>query len=108
MHRSFRALAFRQYGGPLDVLADQILPLSRLGQSQVHVKFLASPVNPADVNQIQGVYPIKARFIHNNVAIGGNEGVAEVVGVGSRVSGFSVGDWVLPAINSFGLFVDKY
>lgn len=29
-------------------------------------------------------------------AVGGNEGVAEVVEVGSQVKGLKVGDWVIP------------
>ena len=35
---------------------------------------LASPVNPADINMIQGVYPLCPML----PAVGGNEGVGEV------------------------------
>lgn len=45
---------------------------------KVRVRFLASPVNPADINQVQGVYPIKLPL----PAVGGNEMVGEVEEVG--------------------------
>lgn len=83
-------------------------PLPVLTPSTLHLRFLASPINPADINQIEGVYPIKPPFstehIQSNVpvAIGGNEGVAEVIAVGNEVSGVKVGDWVVMADSGFG------
>ncbi|KAI8619101.1 hypothetical protein BC830DRAFT_1039037, partial [Chytriomyces sp. MP71] len=61
---------------------------------QVSVRFLLSPVNPADINQIQGTYPLlptlEKGLIDGNAAtpfaIGGNEAVAEIVKVGSSVN----------------------
>lgn len=35
-------------------------------------------------------------------AVGGNEGVAKVVKVGSKVDNLKVGDWVVPAAAGFG------
>lgn len=58
---------------------------------QVVVKFLLAPVNPADINTIQGVYPIKPKL----PGVPGNEGVAEVVAVGSQVKDLLVGDRVV-------------
>lgn len=43
--------------------------------------FVQSPINPSDINAIQGTYPLKPSL----PAIGGNEGVAEVLEVGSQV-----------------------
>lgn len=71
------------------------------------VRFLASPINPADINQIQGTYPSKPTFTTSlgtpePVAVGGNEGVAEVIGTGEKVKGLKRGDWVLSKRQSFG------
>lgn len=84
------------------------------GEDAVQVQFLASPINPADINQIEGVYPLKPPMTthlysppsttttttsdptHPPVAVGGNEGVAKVTKVGSKASShFKVGDWVV-------------
>lgn len=59
---------------------------------------LAAPINPADINTIQGVYPVKPEF----PAIPGNEGVAEIIAVGDEVSNLKIGDWVVPATNAWG------
>jgi mitochondrial enoyl-[acyl-carrier protein] reductase / trans-2-enoyl-CoA reductase len=61
---------------------------------------LASPINPADVNQIQGVYPNKPVFSTSlgtaeASAVAGNEGVGEVVSVGGAVKTLTRGDWVI-------------
>ncbi len=53
---------------------------------QVRVRWLAAPVNPADINQIQGVYPVKPPL----PATGGNEGVARVEAVGYLIEEVTV------------------
>lgn len=45
-----------------------------------------------------GTYPIKPCL----PAIGGNEGVGEVMAVGSKVEDINVGDWVLMANSGLG------
>ncbi|RWS28030.1 trans-2-enoyl-CoA reductase-like protein [Leptotrombidium deliense] len=52
-----------------------------------------APINPADINTIQGVYAVKPQL----PAVAGNEGVAKIVKVGHKVKRLSVGDWVIPA-----------
>ncbi|XP_070366631.1 enoyl-[acyl-carrier-protein] reductase, mitochondrial isoform X2 [Equus asinus] len=69
-----------------------------MGGSDVHVKMLAAPVNPADINMIQGNYGILPKL----PAVGGNEGVGQVVAVGSSVTGVKPGDWVIPANAGLG------
>lgn len=59
---------------------------------------LVATVNPSDINTIQGSYAVKP----NIPFVGGNEGVGEIVEVGSDVTQFKVGDKVLPAINAWG------
>lgn len=75
--------------------------------SSVIVRTLAAPVNPADVNLIQGTYGSKPKFdTHLGTAepssVPGNEGCLEVVSVGSSVSNLQPGDWVIPAATGFG------
>ncbi|KAG4103110.1 hypothetical protein H8356DRAFT_1073110 [Neocallimastix lanati (nom. inval.)] len=52
------------------------------------------------------VYPIKPRF-RGYGAIGGNEGVAEVVAAGSKIKNMTIGDWVIPDTKAFGDIVIK-
>ncbi|RUS25289.1 hypothetical protein BC938DRAFT_472372 [Jimgerdemannia flammicorona] len=103
-----KALVYSQYGRPTEVLRLHSHPLPVLTPSTIHLRFLAAPINPADVNQIEGAYPIKPPFRMDQVnsevpvAVGGNEGVAEVIAVGDEVSDVKVGDWVVTARSGFG------
>ncbi|KAI7872328.1 hypothetical protein BDF14DRAFT_1752083 [Spinellus fusiger] len=103
--QSVQALVYSQHGSPSKVLKWHTYPLAPLTKSTVHVQFLASPINPADVNQIQGVYPVQPPFLplHGlEAAVGGNEGVAKVVAVGESVRDVCVGDHVLVAKPGYG------
>eukprot|EP01113_Clastostelium_recurvatum_P039307 TRINITY_DN598_c0_g1_i2.p1 TRINITY_DN598_c0_g1~~TRINITY_DN598_c0_g1_i2.p1 ORF type:complete len:368 (-),score=109.35 TRINITY_DN598_c0_g1_i2:39-1115(-) len=71
---------------------------SSLSGNEVLVKMLAAPINPADINMIEGVYGVKPEL----PAIAGLEGVGEVSKVGSSVKGLQVGDRVIPAKAGFG------
>ncbi|TVY68746.1 Mitochondrial enoyl-[acyl-carrier-protein] reductase, partial [Lachnellula suecica] len=68
---------------------------------------LATPINPADINQIQGVYPSRPPFTSllgtsSPSAVGGNEGCFEIASVGSSVKGLTKGDWVIMRSTGFG------
>lgn len=52
---------------------------------------IVAPVNPADINVIQGVYPVKPPL----PSTPGFEGVGEVVAVGSAVKNVCPGDRVI-------------
>jgi len=73
-------------------------PIPPLTPRSILLRFLAAPINPADINMIEGVYNIQPPL----PAVGGNEGVASVVAVGSDVSSLRPGDWVIPALPGFG------
>lgn len=45
-----------------------------LKNKDIFVRWLAASINPADINQLQGIYPVKPKL----PAIGGNEGCARV------------------------------
>lgn len=101
LHRcihSCSALVYRRHGQDLDQLRMEQWDLPAVSPHSVRVQMLATPVNPADINMIQGTYPILPEF----PAVGGNEGVGEVVEVGEEVSSLRVGDWVLPVDAGFG------
>ncbi|KAF2191113.1 enoyl-acyl-carrier-proteinreductase 1 mitochondrial precursor [Zopfia rhizophila CBS 207.26] len=104
-----KALAFSNYGEPPQVLSLHSHSISPAHGNLMTLRFLASPINPADINQIQGVYPSKPTFTTslgtaNPIAVAGNEGVAEVIALGDKAKseGFQRGDWVLMRGPGFG------
>lgn len=69
------------------------------------LRTLAAPINPADVNTIQGTYGAKPSFTSllgtpSPAAVPGNEGAFEVVS--SSVPNLQRGDWVIPKKTMFG------
>ncbi|KAJ3148988.1 hypothetical protein HDU89_003989 [Geranomyces variabilis] len=100
---TYPALVYSKYGRPDDILRVARLALPPLAKSSVNVQFLAAPINPADINVLQGTYPVKPAFSDDiGGAVAGNEGVARVVAVGCGVHDLSVGDWVLPLASGSG------
>ncbi|KAM9807006.1 enoyl-[acyl-carrier-protein] reductase, mitochondrial [Syngnathus typhle] len=87
-----KALVYTNHGDPAHVVQLQNVDLPPLGPKDVLVKILAAPINPSDINMIQGTYAI----LPDLPAIGGNEGVAQVVEVGGQVTSLQKGDWVIP------------
>ena len=84
------ALVYVKHGNPNEVLQKKTYDVPAVGPDDVHIQMIASPVNPSDINMIQGVYPIEREL----PAIGGSEGVGEIVRVGSNISIFKPGDKV--------------
>ncbi|XP_028406364.1 enoyl-[acyl-carrier-protein] reductase, mitochondrial-like [Dendronephthya gigantea] len=101
--RTCKALVYKEYGDPTKVISLQDHELPEFTEQSVFLKMLAAPVNPADINMVQGTYPIKPCL----PAVGGNEGVGEVIAVGSRVENINVGDWVLMADSGLGCWSEK-
>ncbi|KAI9661203.1 MAG: mitochondrial 2-enoyl thioester reductase [Bathelium mastoideum] len=102
-----KALTFPRHGEPADVLRLHGHSISPAHGQSLTLRFLASPINPADINQIQGVYPTKPTFTTSlgtpePIAVGGNEGVAEVQSCGKDVKGLTKGDWVIMRAPGFG------
>lgn len=81
-----QALRFHQFGKPLEVLRLEELDLPPLGEGEVRLKMLAAPVNPADLNLIEGTYGVKPPL----PTVPGIEGCGEVVE--SASPGFEPGD----------------
>ncbi|KAI5968420.1 ETR1 [Candida theae] len=104
-----QAVLYTEHGEPSDVLFTHKFSIDddNLKSDQVVVKTLASPVNPSDINQIQGVYPSKPEKTldfdtEKPAAPCGNEGVFQVLKVGNGVSDLAVGDWVIPSQVNYG------
>lgn len=89
---SVKSLFYKEYGEPVNVLHVTTQPVNQPDSNQVSVRWLLAPVNPADINTIQGKYPSKPPL----PATPGNEGVGEVVAVGSNVKNLNIGDRVIP------------
>ncbi|KAG5981083.1 hypothetical protein E4U43_006655 [Claviceps pusilla] len=75
--------------------------------SSVLVRTLAAPINPADINTVQGTYGSKQVMTSligtsEPCAVPGNEGVFEVVSTGDPSSSLEKGDWVIPAAQQIG------
>lgn len=85
-------LRFSDYGDPSKVVKLCSENIETPHNDKLLVKILQAPINPADINTIQGKYPVKPAF----PAIGGNECVAEVLQVGPNVTKLLVGDLVVP------------
>ena len=97
-----RAIIYSQNGSPADVLRAIAIPnLATPPPPQtVNLRFLLSPINPADENVIEGVYPSKPEpsffpGVQGEVFVGGNEGLGEVTSVGEGVKNLERGDWVV-------------
>eukprot|EP00039_Didymoeca_costata_P004064 m.71150 g.71150 ORF g.71150 m.71150 type:complete len:357 (-) comp12215_c0_seq4:2536-3606(-) len=92
-------LEYSGHGEPEDVLRVTSFPLTtKLEKDQVMVQMEAAPVNPSDINQIQGTYPKKPEL----PATGGNEGSGRVVNIGEGVRVLKPGDRVIPSRSCLG------
>ncbi|KAG6144790.1 hypothetical protein E4U38_001746 [Claviceps purpurea] len=103
-----KALVYSQLGEPSNVLTLHSHPISpSIPNSSVLVRTLAAPINPADINTIQGTYGTKQAMslligTSEPSAVPGNEGVFEVVSTGDPSSSLKKGDWVIPAAQHIG------
>jgi len=85
-------------GPPLEVVKLETEPLPALKDNQVLIKMLCAPINPADINMIIGNYPIRPV----TPAVGGSEGLGQVMAVGNSATKLKVGDLVLPSKPGLG------
>ncbi len=82
------------FGQAPEVLRLDDLPSVDPEEGELVLEMLAAPINPADLNIIEGKYGELPEL----PAVLGNEGVGRVVGVGTGVVGFEAGDLVLPMV----------
>jgi len=91
MGKTFKAAVYETHGNPADVLRVVDLPQPEPGANEAVVRMSAAPINPADLNSIEGKYPIKAPL----PAIPGMEGAGVVVEAGSGVRDLTIGTPVI-------------
>jgi trans-2-enoyl-CoA reductase len=102
-----RAIVYSENGDPAKVLTSRRYPsLPAPASKTVNIRIILAPINPADLNVIEGVYPSKPISItlfersgtdieSRPVFVAGNEGLARVTAVGNGVDGLKEHDWVV-------------
>jgi trans-2-enoyl-CoA reductase len=89
--KTINAAVYETHGNPADVLHVESRPWPMPAAGEVIVKMRAAPINPADLNQIEGKYPVRAEL----PATPGFEGAGVVVDVGTEVKGLTSGALVI-------------
>jgi trans-2-enoyl-CoA reductase len=91
MSRNISAAVYETHGNPADVLHVETRRWPTPAADEAVVKMRAAPINPADLNQIEGKYPVRAEL----PATPGFEGAGMVVELGERVNGLTSGALVI-------------
>ncbi|MCJ1448625.1 MAG: mitochondrial 2-enoyl thioester reductase [Stictis urceolatum] len=102
-----KSLIYSKHGEPKDVLDIHRHSLSPPHSNLLTLRILAAPLNPADINQIQGTYPSLPSFTTDlgtptPSAVPGNEAVFEVLSAGSSAKSVQKGDWVIARYTGLG------
>jgi trans-2-enoyl-CoA reductase len=92
MSKSLKAAIYETHGIPAEVLRIVEQPWPEPAPDEVVVRMAAAPINPADLNAIEGKYPVRPTL----PATPGMEGAGIVVEVGSAVRGLELGALVIP------------
>ena len=91
MSKTIRAAVYETHGNPAEVLRVIEQPWPTPAADEVVVQMRAAPLNPADINAIEGKYPVRPQL----PATPGMEGAGIVVELGSDARGVNVGDQVI-------------
>ena len=91
MSKTFQAAIYETHGNPAEVLRVVELPWPQPEADEVVVKMSAAPINPADLNSIEGKYPIRPTL----PATPGMEGAGIVAELGTGVRDLAVGTPVI-------------
>ncbi|HYR21429.1 MAG TPA: 2-enoyl thioester reductase domain-containing protein [Chthoniobacterales bacterium] len=91
MSKTIKAIVYERHGNPADVLQIQTQPWPKPAPDEAVVEMRAAPINPADINAIEGKYPGRREV----PAIPGFEGAGVVVEVGANVSTITKGALVI-------------
>ncbi|MDC0036852.1 zinc-dependent alcohol dehydrogenase family protein [bacterium] len=89
--KHYKAIRAHHVARPFEVPHCDELPLKPLKNGQIRLNVIASPINPADINMLEGMYVTQPEppFVL------GNEGVGEVVECGPDVSESWLGQRVI-------------
>ncbi|MGI8821488.1 MAG: MDR family NADPH-dependent oxidoreductase [Chthoniobacterales bacterium] len=91
MSKTIRAAVYETHGNPTKVLRVVEQPWPVPGAAEAVVRMSAAPINPADINAIEGKYPVRPTL----PATPGMEGAGVVVGMGAAARGVALGDLVI-------------
>ena len=91
MNKSISAAVYERHGNPADVLRVEPRPWPRPAPDEALVQMRAAPINPADLNQIEGKYPVRAEL----PATPGFEGAGIVIDAGGNASKIPAGTLVI-------------
>ena len=91
MNKTISAAVYETHGNPADVLEIETQPGPTPASDEAVVQMRAAPINPADLNQIEGKYPIRPQL----PATPGFEGAGVVVDLGKSVKDLAVGALVI-------------
>ena len=95
------AARLHQFGNPADSISVTETPSRPPAAGEVVVRMFAAPINPADINVIEGKYGDLPQL----PATIGNEGVGKILHLGSNVTGLAIGQTVLPM--AFGTWANE-
>ena len=82
MNKTIKAIVYERHGNPAEVLQIRTEPWPTPAADEAVVEMRAAPINPADINAIEGKYPGRREV----PAVPGFEGAGVVVEVGANVS----------------------
>jgi trans-2-enoyl-CoA reductase len=102
MSESIKAIVYEAHGKPEEVLRLRAAPGSEPAAGEALVRLLAAPINPADLNQIEGKYPVRFTL----PATPGFEGAGIVEAIGEGVKEVKVGEQVILP-HDFGTWREK-
>jgi trans-2-enoyl-CoA reductase len=91
MNKNINATVYDTHGNPVNVLHVESRPWPTPACGEAVVKMRAAPINPADLNQIEGKYPVRAEL----PATPGFEGAGIVIELGTDVKGLTSGALVI-------------
>lgn len=91
MSGSIKAIVYQAHGKPEEVLRLEEQSLPAVAADEALVRVLAAPINPADLNQIEGKYPIRP----SPPATPGFEGAGVVEKTGAAVRDLAAGTLVI-------------
>ncbi|MEP6602402.1 MAG: 2-enoyl thioester reductase domain-containing protein [Spartobacteria bacterium] len=91
MKETIRAAVYETHGNPAEVLRVETRPWPKPAADEVVVQMRAAPINPADLNAIEGKYPVRPTL----PATPGFEGAGVIVDLGSNVKNLANGALVI-------------
>jgi trans-2-enoyl-CoA reductase len=91
MNKNINAAVYEKHGNPADVLRVESRLWPTPAAREAVVKMRAAPINPADLNQIEGKYPLRPEL----PATPGFEGAGVIVDLGMDATNVAIGAVVI-------------